>query len=386
MKRSTGRYITTSTVGEAVKAFVPNPLPPDPPLETSERLQDAINRAHLALGGLNTVTSLLRDVDIFLYMYVRKEAVYSSQIEGTQSTLIDLLRYEGKNTPGVPLDDVTQVSQYVAAMNIGLKRLQEIPLSLRLIRELHAILMHHGRGSDKTPGEFRTSQNWIGGSRPGNARFVPPPPDLLMDCLGAWEKFLHNDPVRTPTLIKVALAHAQFETIHPFLDGNGRLGRLLIPFLLCAEDILKEPLLYISLYFRVHRTEYYDRLQAVRLDGDWEGWVLFFLDAVASIAETTVETTKRLIMLFERDEKQIQSIGRSSPTVLGIHRALCRQPIMTRSQIGSATHFSAPTVAGGLTRLQELGIVTAPTDRKRGGYYSYNGYLKILNEGTEVKE
>ncbi len=213
---------------------------------------------------------------MFLYFYVRKEALLSSQIEGTQSSFNDLLLYESDETPGVPLDDVREVSNYVAAMDHGLSRLRGgFPLSLRLIREIHEILLSKGRGSDKGPGEFRRTQNWVGGTRPGTANFVPPPPESLMDCLGALEKFLHNDPVPTPLLIKAALAHVQFETIHPFLDGNGRLGRLLITFLLCAEGALTEPILYLSLYFKTHRSQYYDWLQKVRIDGDWEGWLGF---------------------------------------------------------------------------------------------------------------
>jgi len=235
-----------------------------------------MEKANRALGRLDGMTLLLPDASLFLYFYVRKEALLSSQIEGTQSSFNDLLLYESDETPGVPLDDVREVSNYVAAMDHGLSRLRGgFPLSLRLIREIHEILLSKGRGSDKGPGEFRRTQNWVGGTRPGTANFVPPPPESLMDCLGALEKFLHNDPVPTPLLIKAALAHVQFETIHPFLDGNGRLGRLLITFLLCAEGALTEPILYLSLYFKTHRSQYYDWLQKVRIDGDWEGWLGF---------------------------------------------------------------------------------------------------------------
>jgi Fic family protein len=227
----------------------------------------------------------LPNTQLFIYLYVRKEAVLSSQIEGTQSSFTDLLLYENDEAPGVPLEDVEEVSSYVAAVNHGLKRLREgFPLSLRLIREIHEVLLSTGRGSDKTPGEFRRSQNWVGGSRPGNVLFVPPPPERVMECMSALEKFLHDDPVRMPALIKVALTHVQFESIHPFLDGNGRLGRLLITFLLCVEGALSQPILYLSLYFKSHRQDYYDLLQKVREEGDWESWGRFFLNSVLETA------------------------------------------------------------------------------------------------------
>ena len=266
MNHATGTYITTTTSGESVKAFLPNPLPPAVPLEFSESDFMLIDRVNQALGRLDGAASLLPDISLFLYFYVRKEAVLSSQIEGTQSSLSDLLFHENDQAVGVPLDDVQEVSNYVAAMNYGLKRLHDdnFPLSLRLIREIHGILLSKGRGSNKTPGEFRRSQNWIGGARPGTARFVPPPPDRVMECMGALENFLHNNPVATRPVLKAAFAHVQFETIHPFLDGNGRVGRLLIPLILCVEQVLDKPLLYLSLYFKQNRQEYYERLDAVR--------------------------------------------------------------------------------------------------------------------------
>ena len=278
MKRQTGTYRECSTAEESYRAFLPAPLPPSPPLRLDEEHHDLMEKANRALGRLDGMTLLLPDPSLFLYFYVRKEALLSSQIEGTQSSFNDLLLYESEEVPGVPLDDVQEVSSYVAAMTYGLDRLRGgFPLSLRLIREIHEILLAKGRGSNKEPGEFRRSQNWIGGTRPGNAAFVPPPPETLQDSLGSLERFLHNDPVFTPLLIKAALAHVQFETIHPFLDGNGRLGRLLITFLLCAEGAITEPILYLSLYFKTHRQEYYDWLQKVRSEGNWEGWLKFFL-------------------------------------------------------------------------------------------------------------
>jgi Fic family protein len=255
----TGTYITTSAVGgEVVRAFVPAPLPPSPSLAIDAELRDRMDAALLALGRLDSVTTLLADKRLFLYSYVRKEAVLSSQIEGTQSSLSDLLLFEADELPGVPIDDVLEVSNYVAAMEHGLQRLGEgFPLSTRLIREIHAILLARGRGEGKEPGEFRRSQNWIGGSRPGNAAFVPAPPDRVPELMGTLERWLHDEPERTPTLLKAALSHVQFETIHPFLDGNGRVGRLLVTLVLCAEGVLHEPLLYLSLYLKQHREHYY---------------------------------------------------------------------------------------------------------------------------------
>src|SRR5689334_10609549 len=286
MKRSTGQVIRVGNGDDAYQAFVPTPLPPDPPLKLTADDHDRIERANRALGKLDGMTSLLPDTSLFIYAYVRKEALVSSQIEGTQSSFSDLLLYESDQAPGVPMEDVREVSDYVAALDHGLKRLRGgFPLSLRLLREIHGVLLRSGRGSNKTPGEFRRSQVWIGGSRPGNARFVPPPTDKLIECMSALEKFLHGAPVQTPTLLKAALAHVQFETIHPFLDGNGRVGRLLITFLLCAEGALSEPLLYLSLFFKTHRERYYELLQTVRQEGDWETWLNFFLEGVVATAE-----------------------------------------------------------------------------------------------------
>ena len=265
-----GRKVTISTAGESTTAFVPPPLPPTPSVELP-RLYRQLENANRALGRLDGVTSILPDTPLFLYMYVRKEALLSSQIEGTQSSLSDLLLFENEEAPGVPIDDVQEVSSYVAAMEHGLERIRAgFPISLRLIRELHDILLSKGRGNSKQPGEFRRTQNWIGGTRPGNALFVPPPPELVMELMSHLESFIHDDKVEIPSLIKAGLVHVQFETIHPFLDGNGRLGRLLITFILCAQGILKEPILYLSLYFKSHRSRYYELLQGVRERGDWE--------------------------------------------------------------------------------------------------------------------
>ncbi len=381
MKRGlTGHYVPLpSSGGEHARAFVPAPLPPVPPLELSEALQEQIQNAMLALGRLDGLTAVLPDPAIFLYSYIRKEAVLSSQIEGTQSSLSDLMLFELEGVASVPLDDVQEVSNYVAAMNHGLERIKTLPLSLRLLKEIHGVLLAKGRGSSKEPGEFRRSQNWIGGSRPGNAFFVPPPPDQVLECLGALEKFLHNDPVKTPVLIKVALAHVQFETIHPFLDGNGRLGRLLITFLLCAEGVMREPLLYLSLYFKQHRSQYYDLLQAVRLTGDWEAWLKFFLTGVEETANQAAATAKALMKLASEDEKRIQGIGKASGSALRVHRLLQSQPILSIGAASRQLGLSVPTVTSSLRYLVELGIAVETTGKKHGRIFAYHEFIYLLN-------
>ncbi|MGZ5555103.1 MAG: Fic family protein, partial [Candidatus Aminicenantales bacterium] len=291
----TGQYIIKKYGDEEVRAFIPFPLPPNPALSVDPALRNDLDQALISLGRLDSVATMLPDIDLFLYTYVRKEAVLSSQIEGTKSSLSDLLLFELEEVPGVPLDDVNEVSSYVAAVNHGLKRLgEDFPLSNRLIRELHGILLSKGRGREKDPGEFRRSQNWIQGTRPGNALYVPAPPECVADAMGDWEKFLHDIPEKTPPLIKAALMHGQFETIHPFLDGNGRIGRLLITLLLCHERILSQPLLYLSLYFKQHRDEYFNLLTRVRQEGDWEAWLKFFAVGVREMAEGAVATAHRL--------------------------------------------------------------------------------------------
>ncbi len=385
MNRDSGKYITTSTVGnERVKAYLPLPLPPIPPLEIDYNLREALDKALLSLGRLDSVTLLLPDASLFLYVYVRKEALLSSQIEGTQSSFSDLLRYEQNGVEGIPMDDAEEVSLYVKALNHGLDRIKAgFPLSLRLIREIHGILLSHGRGSERTPGEFRRSQNWIGGTRPGNARFVPPPPDRLMECLSALEKFIHNDPVKTSPLVKAALVHVQFETIHPFLDGNGRIGRLLIPLLLCSEQVLSEPMLYISLFFKSHRDEYYEKLQKVRTDGDWEGWLRFFIEGVAATALQAVKTVTALRSLLEEDRDKVQSEFARPVTTLRVHHSLSRYPVVTVKNISDSTGLSLPTVSTHLEKLCTIGIAVEITGKERDRVYAYSDYLKILSEGTE---
>jgi Fic family protein len=380
-----GRLEQRGTKQAGYAAFIPRPLPPEPPLQLSDDLQDLLERANRALGRLDGLATLLPDPALFLYLYVRKEAVLSSQIEGTQSSFSELLLFESNGVPGVPLDDVQEVSRYVAAMAHGLKRLKEgFPLSLRLLREIHAVLMAGGRGGEQTPGEFRTSQNWIGGSRPGNAVYVPPPPEVLLEQLGALERFLHDMPARTPTLVKAALAHVQFETVHPFLDGNGRLGRLLVTFLLCAEGALSEPLLYLSLYLKQNRTRYYDLLQNVRMEGDWEEWLRFFLVGVETTAHVAASTARRILSILERDRSRIEKVGRAAGTVLRLHHLMRRKPLLTLPTAVAELGLSYPTVSSGMRTLEGLGIVGEITGRNRDRVYTYPEYLAVLNEGTEL--
>lgn len=386
MKRKTqGRYQSITTVGEKAEAFIPAPLPPCPPIEWTIELRRKFDEALLALGRLDSVSSLLPDVSLFLYTYVRKEAVLSSMIEGTQSSISDLLLFEIEQEPGVPREDAREVSNYVDALDYGLSRLQEgFPLSLRLLREIHERLLAHGRGSGKMPGEFRRSQNWIGGTRPGNAVYVPPPFEHVADCMGALELFLHDQPEPTPILLKAAMAHVQFESIHPFLDGNGRLGRLLITLLLCEQKALSKPMLYLSLYFKTHRKTYYELLNRVRQDGDWEIWLEFFADAVAYTAGQAVDTVQRLEQMAQNDRQQIQTCGKAAGSALRLHHELLRCPISTANTLGKATGLSHVTVNKTLDLLTRLEIVQERTGHKRNRIFSYPAYIRILNEGLEL--
>lgn len=379
-----GDFILTAVGGEQVRAYLPPPLPPKPAL-CLDGLYGLMEAANQALGRLDGIASILPDTPLFLYMYVRKEALLSSQIEGTQSSLSDLLLFESDEIPGVPLDDVQEVSNYVAAMNYGLERLRGgFPLSLRLIREIHDILLSKGRGSTKQPGEFRRSQNWIGGTRPGNAVFVPPPPDKVRDCMGAFEKFIYEEESKLPALIKAALLHVQFESIHPFLDGNGRLGRLLITFLLCAEGVLREPILYLSLFFKAHRRHYYELLQKVREEGDWEAWLDFFLTGVKETSEQAAEAARRILAIFEQNRRKIENLGRPAASALRVHQYLQSKPILSVPIAAKELGMSAPTVRKSVEHLTELNITREATGKKRGKLFVYDDYLTLLNEGTEA--
>jgi Fic family protein len=387
MKRALqGKYVTVSTVGEKAQAFIPAPLPPRPPIEWTPKLRNKFDQALLAVGRLDSVATLLPDTSLFLYMYIRKEAVLSSMIEGTQSSLSDLLLFELDQEPGVPVDDVQEVSNYVAALNHGLKRLTEgFPLSLRLIKEIHGVMLAKGRGNNQTPGEFRRSQNWIGGTRPGNAAFVPPPAEEVLKCMGKLELFLHDETEQTSILLKAALAHVQFETIHPFLDGNGRLGRLLITLLLCEQKMLQKPMLYLSLYFKTHRQYYYELLSNVRLTGDWEAWLEFFSEAVIVTATQAVEAAQQLIDLANEDRTKIRGLGRAAASTLTVHQALIEHPIATSGWLAEKTGITPATINKTLRHLERLGIVRELTAQKRNRLFSYARYVVIMNRGIELQ-
>lgn len=382
-RRKTGDYIAGSLAGERYRAFVPAPLPPEPALAFAPELVRAIEHATVELGRLDGIGGMLPDPNLFLFHYVRKEAVLSSQIEGTQSSLSDLLLFEAQEAPGVPLDDVIEVSDYVAALDHGLSRLRkdDFPLSLRLIREMHAVLMRSGRGANQAPGEFRRSQVWIGGRSPARAVFVPPPPDQLQQCLRDFEAFLHDDSL--PPLLKAALAHAQFETIHPFMDGNGRIGRLLITLQLCEARVLHEPTFYPSLYFKEHRGRYYDLLNAVRTDGAWESWVRFFMEAVEQSSRQAVDQARHIVALFARDRAKLEARARRSSSLLSVFDAFARRPLQTASRLGAELKLTAPTILRTLALLEDVGVISEVTGQRRNRIWSYGEYLALLSEGTE---
>lgn len=388
-KRKTGKYIICSTYSEPYKAFVPLPLPPEPPIQLDDSLFDLMEKANRALGRLDGITSLLPNTYLFTYFYVRKEAVLSSQIEGTQSSLSELLLFETEEMPGVPIDDVLEVSNYVKAMDYGLANIRNprgLPISLRLIKEMHKVLLSEGRGSSQSPGEIRASQNWVGGNNPNNANFVGPPADKIQECLDELEMFIHNKNSRTPVLIKAALAHVQFETIHPFMDGNGRMGRLLITLLLCAEEALKEPMLYLSLYFKTNRLEYYERLQSVREKGEWEEWLKFFLTGVLETSQQAVNAANSILHLFDEDRNRIASLGRSANSALRVHEVLQRRPIISVYQLIKELKLSKATVGTAVKQLEKLGVLKEITGKERFRLYAYQRYISILDEGTKPIE
>jgi Fic family protein len=381
MTQRIGTYIAQKGAGESYKAYLPPNLPPQPPLDLT-KLYPYLEKATLALGQLNSLHKSIPNTALFIYMYVRKEALLSSQIEGTQSSFSDLMLFEHHQKLEVSLEDVEEVSNYVKAITYGLKRLKEgFPLSLRLLREIHGILLSGGRGSGKQPGEFRRSQNWIGGTRPGNALFVPPPVDRLNQCLSDFENFLHDDSL--PLLIKAGLVHVQFETIHPFLDGNGRLGRLLIPLLLCLGGMLDEPILYLSLYLKQNRHVYYDLLQEVRLHGTWETWLEFFLDGIYRTAKQAIEAANLINNLFLQDETKITTLGRARFSCLQVLEYMKRLPQITVPLLANELALTAPTARSSLNHMVKLGILEEHSGKKRDRVYIYRNYLNILEEGAE---
>jgi Fic family protein len=378
-----GTYLTRTTAEEAFKAFVPAMLPFKPPVDMSG-LYDLLDRAMKEMADLDTLARLLPDIKLFLYMYVRKEALLSSQIEGTQSSLSDLLLFENNETPNVPVDDVEEVSNYIAALNHGLARIKKgFPLSSRLVREMHTILLKGGRGSNKSPGIFRRSQNWIGGKRPGKAMFVPPPPEMVDDLMSNLEKFIHDDEKKLPALVRAAIIHVQFETIHPFLDGNGRLGRLLITLLLWEAGLMTEPVLYLSLYFKENREQYYKHLQSVRLEGAWEEWCAFFLDGIAETSSHACTEAKKILKLIEKDRKRIGAIGRAAKSALRIHDYLLKKPFLSLTKASKELKISVPTITSVTMKLIDMGILEEMTGRARNRLFVYKNYLAILTSGTD---
>ncbi len=383
-RESTGSYEATSGGGETVRAFVPLPLPPTPELDFGEGLRLPLEAATTALGRLDAVSELLPDPAIFVYGYVRKEALLSAQIEGTQSSLADLMLHEVGGVPGGDRTDVLETSNVVAALHHGVARLRgDFPISNRLLREMHAKLLASGRGKGMAPGKFRRSQNWIGGSRPGNAAFVPPPHHLVQDCMADLERFIHATDDGLPVLIKAGLAHLQFETIHPFLDGNGRLGRLLITLMLCDAGLLREPILYLSLYFKRNRSVYYQLLNDTRRTGDWEAWLRFFLNGVREVADSAVATARLASDTIREDRSRIGRLGRRAGSALRVHQSLVERPVGNIAGLASRTDLSAPTVAAVLRLLEQRDIVREVTGRQRGKIFTYERYLAVLREGTE---
>ncbi len=378
----TGRYVPSIAGGYACQAFIPAPLPPNPSLEINGKLQARLAEAHIALGRLDAISSLLPDTKLFLYSYVRKEAVMSSQIEGTQSSLSDLMLYEMAAQPGVPMDDVQEVSCYVNALTLGVERIKQgNPITIRLVKELHQALMTSGRGIQRSPGEFRTNQVWIGGHRADEATFVPPPANEIAACWSELEKFLNDIPEAIEPVIKAALMHVQFETIHPFMDGNGRLGRLLIPLILAQAGVLHEPLLYLSVFFKKHRQTYYERLQQVRLTGDWESWLLFFVDAITATATQAVATAQQLNQLLAVDKAKLAHLGRLAGSAKQILEALFNQPIVSINLLVEKTGLTPATIGKALDAMENtLGLVRELTGQKRNRVYAYSAYIDILNQ------
>ena len=370
-----GRFVTQV---EGYRAFQPAPLPPTPPIHIEGELAALLSRADIALGRLDGVISILPNPDLFVAMYVRTEAVLSSQIEGTQASLADVLRFEAGEDDELHVPDVREVVNYVEAMRYGLKRLHDLPLSLRLIREIHERLMRDVRGAERSPGVFRKSQNWIGppGSTLASARFVPPPPAVMMEALANLEEFLHGEEL--PPLVHAAIAHAQFETIHPFLDGNGRVGRLLVVFLLCHRRVLGQPLLYISHYLKQNRQEYYDRLQAVRTDGRWEEWLAFFLRGVEEVATEANSRAKRILELREEHRTVLAGEGRSSGNLLLALDVLFQQPLVTARMLERDLSLTFATANKIVARMEQLGILKERTGQRRNRRFEYAPYLALF--------
>jgi Fic family protein len=386
-KRETGRYEATSAGGELVQAFVPNPLPPmSPPVLVQGRLVEQVRATEQALARLDLAGEMVPSLDWFIYAFVRKEAVLSSQIEGTQATLLDLLSFEADDGPLPANGDVEEVCNYLDAMTYARGQLADpagLPLSMRLLNQTHQLLLRGARGATKGPGEVRRSQNWVGGGRPGHAVYVPPPPHLLPNALSDLERYIHaHDDL--PAIIRAGLLHVQFETIHPYLDGNGRIGRLLIGLLLEHWKLLTRPTLYLSLYFKRHRHEYYRRLNAVRTDGDWEGWLEFFLDGVTTIANEAVVTARDLFALVTADRQQLHHNSHTNLLAVQLFEQLPSRPLVTVTWIVQAFETTKPTAGRAIEALVASGILVETTGKQRDRVYAYQGYLDRLRTGTEL--
>lgn len=386
MSRTTGRYVTTSAGGEEVRAFVPEPLPVrDPPIQVEGPWSVRLASAEQALSRLDVAGQMVPSPDWFLYAFVRKEAVLSSQIEGTQATLVDLLQFESSEQQEAT-PDIREVCNYVDALKYARAQLASpkgLPLSMRLLNETHRVLMRGVRGASTGPGEVRRSQNWIGGSRPGNAVFVPPSPDQLPRLIQSLEKYIHGKDA-LPLVVRAALVHVQFETIHPYLDGNGRIGRLLISLLLEQWKLLSHPLLYLSLFFKSHRHEYYRRLSAVRTDGDWEGWIDFFLDGVATVGEEAVASARELFSTVATDRERVMNKSATSVAAIRLFEALPSHPIVT---VASVMHFletTKPTATRAIDALAAAEVLVETTGRRRDRSFAYRKYLDLLSTGTEL--
>jgi Fic family protein len=380
MNRS-GIYVKQPT---GYKAFIPAVLPPSPPIKLAGNLQNLLSRADMSLARLDGMGYILPNVDLFIAMYVRKEALLSSQIEGTQASLEDLFEFESGEMPE-NINDVEEVVNYIKALNHGMERLESLPMSLRLIREIHGVLMHGVRGGKKMPGEFRKSQNWIGpaGCTLQDATFIPPPPNEVDKAMGELEKYLHARS-GLPVLIDCALVHYQFETIHPFLDGNGRLGRLLITFHLCWKAVLHRPLLYLSFFFKKHRQEYYDRLGMVRDKGDYEQWLTFFLKGVTETADSSIETSKKILELQTSHRQLLWQKKISSPLAVGILEKLYYKPYVAVNDIARYFNISFQAASNLVSQLEGAGILKEITGKKRDRRFIYADYINILSEGTKI--
>lgn len=381
-----GEYVSVTVGGEVCKAFIPNPLPPTPAINLDTADYDLMEKANRALGRLDGISSIIPDPWFFLYFYVRKEALLSSQIEGIQSSLAELLLFEKHHSIPERMDDAVEVSNYVAALTDGLKQIEDdgLPISNRLICNVHRTLLREGRGSQYRPGEFKKNQNWIGGSKASQATFIPAPPHHVEDCMHNLERYINNEFGPQPVLIKAAVAHAQFETIHPFMDGNGRTGRILIPLLLFAEDVLKLPLLYLSLFFKQNRREYYERLQQVRLESDWVGWIRFFLQGVYESSQQAVSTANRIVSLGESDRKRIEtSGGQRVGNCLRIHHHFQNHVMASIASMKSKIDLSDQTIRSGVAVLMEMGMIQEITGQKRNKHFVYSELYNLLSEGTE---